>query len=384
MKLCLVAGARPNFMKLAPVVKALDRHNRNAARAISRLIVHTGQHYDRRMSGTFFEELGIPDPDVDLDVRSGSHAAQTAEIMKRFEPVCQEHKPSDVLVVGDVNSTLACALVAAKMGIRVIHVEAGLRSFDRSMPEEVNRLLTDALSDLLFTTEESANANLRREGVADSKVKFVGNVMIDTLLEFAERARASHTPVRLGLRAPGETRPRPYGLVTLHRPSNVDDRQTLTRILEAIRSVSAALPVVFTVHPRTAQRLEQWNLLHGLHWLEESAQQPLLGPGLHCTGPLGYTDFLSLMATARLVITDSGGIQEETTILGVECVTVRENTERPITVTCGTNRVVGTDTERIIEGCREALGQVPRATARPPLWDGHAAERIVSVLAAES
>jgi UDP-N-acetylglucosamine 2-epimerase (non-hydrolysing) len=360
----LVAGARPNFMKVAPIHAALSA---NGGFSVS--LVHTGQHYDERLSTIFFRDLGIPAPDITLDVGSGPHGAQTGRILERFEALLLERRPDLVIVVGDVNSTLACALAAAKTryadGRRalVAHVEAGLRSFDRSMPEEINRVLTDQISDLLFTTEESAAENLAREGIRADRVFFVGNVMIDTLLAQARRARAIRAWEQF--RVAGGA----YAVLTLHRPSNVDDPGTLSRLLNAVRSVAANTPVIFPVHPRTAARLKT----HGVELADRSA-------GLIVTEPLGYLEFVSLMSEASLVLTDSGGIQEETTILGVPCVTLRETTERPVTVTNGTNIVAGTDERRI----REAVVKMRRSAKirrpAPPLWDGQAAARIVRVL----
>ncbi|MBE3095594.1 MAG: UDP-N-acetylglucosamine 2-epimerase (non-hydrolyzing) [Planctomycetes bacterium] len=357
MKIINVVGARPNFMKIAPLMEAYRRHP-----SLQPLLVHTGQHYDARMSAQFFDELGIPRPDVNLEVGSGSPTWQTAEIMLRLEPVVAAHRPDIVLVVGDVNSTAACALVAVRMGVRVAHVEAGLRSFDRTMPEEINRLLTDAISDLLFVTEPSGMANLKREGVAPEKIHFVGNVMIDTLLRNLERVRGRPILADLGLA------PRGYAVLTLHRPSNVDDPAALGRLLEALSEIGRDLPVIFPVHPRTRRSLEQFGLAGGG------------SDRLRLVEPLGYLDFLRLMAEARLVLTDSGGIQEETAILKVPCLTLRENTERPVTVEVGCNQLVGTDPARIEAAFRRVMA-VPEFTCRTPeLWDGRAAERIVDVL----
>lgn len=359
-RLLLVAGARPNFMKVAPLLRALRRRPER----FETLLVHTGQHYDETMSDVFFQELGIPRPDRHLGVGSGSHAAQTARIMEAFEPVLTETKPDRVIVVGDVNSTAACALVATKMSppVPVAHVEAGLRSFDRAMPEEINRLVTDALSDLLFTTSPDADRNLVAEGVPRRRIHRVGNLMIDTLREFARRADASDVLRRLGLDPP-------YALLTLHRPSNVDDETTLRRILEALEEIGRTLPVLFPAHPRTTERLRRLGAGNGA------------ARGLRLVEPLGYLDFLHLQKHASLVLTDSGGVQEETTILGVPCLTLRENTERPITLTRGTNRLVGTDTRRIVKEARRALLTKNRRPSSIPLWDGRAAERIARVLA---
>jgi UDP-N-acetylglucosamine 2-epimerase (non-hydrolysing) len=315
------------------------------------------------MNKAFFEELAIPVPDVNLEVGSGSHAQQTAEIMKRFEPVVLKHNPDAVLVVGDVNSTLACALVAAKLGVKTIHVEAGLRSFDRTMPEEINRVLTDAISDILFVSEPSGLENLKREGIAATKIHFVGNVMIDTLE--LHRAKASNSRILDDL----NVRAKEYAVVTLHRPSNVDQQEVLTGILDALVEIQQESKVVFPVHPRTRERLVSAGLLQRIENL----------PNIVLTEPLGYLDFLKLMSEAKVVITDSGGIQEETTILGVPCLTVRENTERPVTVTEGTNILVGIDTGRILTGYRDSL-TTTRVHNRPKLWDGKASQRIVQIL----
>jgi UDP-N-acetylglucosamine 2-epimerase (non-hydrolysing) len=354
-----IAGARPNFMKIAPIAAAL----RAQPDRFSVTIVHTGQHYDDKLSHVFFVELGIPQPNVNLNVGSGSHAQQTAAVMAAFEPVLLRERPDLLLVVGDVNSTIACALVAAKLGVPVAHVEAGLRSFDRAMPEEINRVLTDQISDLLFTTEASGDENLRREGVADDRIHFVGNVMIDTLLAHRERARRTNITTTLGVA------PRQYAVLTLHRPSNVDDPDVFERLLGAISVIARDVPILFPVHPRTRPRL-----------LESTTAAALVEEGrLRLLDPLGYLEFVGLVDASRLVLTDSGGIQEETTILGVPCLTLRENTERPVTVTHGTNQVVGTEPSRILQGWRQ-LETRRGAAATPPLWDGRAAARIVDVL----
>ncbi len=351
-----VVGARPNFMKIAPILAAC------AARpALRSTLVHTGQHYDEAMSQLFFDQLRIPRPDVNLDVGSASHAQQTAAVLQRFEPVLLEHRPDLVLVVGDVNSTLACSVAAAKLGIPVAHVEAGLRSFDRTMPEEINRLVTDSIADLLFVTEPSAIANLEREGVDSSRIHFVGNVMIDTLL--AHRAAASSDVVgRLGLTAGG------YAVLTLHRPANVDTPSILRGILEPLSDLARTMPIVFPVHPRTRAAL--------------TAHASLLaaGHGIRLVDPLGYLDFVRLMGESRIVLTDSGGIQEETTILGVDCVTIRENTERPVTITHGTNRLAGTTPEGIRKTIAGIFAAPTVVVPPPPLWDGQAATRIADIL----
>lgn len=355
LKVLCVCGARPNFMKIAPLVEALARVPR-----VKPILVHTGQHYDERMSKFFFDDLRIPPPDVNLEVGSGSHAEQTAAIMKNFEPVCLDFKPDWVVVVGDVNSTIACALVAAKLQIKVAHVEAGLRSFDRTMPEEINRVLTDAISDLLFVSEPSGVENLRHEGVAEEKIHLVGNVMIDTLLKCRQRAASSTILHDL------ELSPRRYAVVTLHRPSNVDHQDTLAGIMAALREIGAELPVIFPVHPRSRKNMEAM----GLTPADDTVR---------LVDPLGYLDFLRLMSEAAIVLTDSGGIQEETTILGVPCLTLRENTERPITIQQGTNRLTPPHREDILRAYKEVRQTPPRGTA-PQLWDGRASERIVEIL----
>ena len=353
-KIVHVVGARPNFMKIAPLMDAVRAGGR-----LSQVLVNTGQHYDENMAGGFFTELGMPRPDCDLGVGSGSHAVQTARVMIGFEEVCLQERPDLVVVVGDVNSTLAAAIVAAKLVIPVAHVEAGLRSFDPAMPEEVNRLVADRLSDLLFTPSTDGDENLRREGVPDERIHFVGNIMIDTLYRHLPLARLERVRDRI------QVEERAYAVLTLHRPSNVDDMLTLQGILGAIREIARDMPVVFPVHPRTRGRLA------------DSAATDM--PGLILTEPLGYIDFLSLTANARIVLTDSGGLQEETTALGVPCLTLRLNTERPVTITHGTNRLVGIEGAEILRGYREALA-APLVDTRPPLWDGKTAGRIVDVL----
>ena len=359
MKIILVAGARPNFMKIAPLVEALR------PTPLVPLLVHTGQHYDRQMSQLFFEQLGIPRPDVNLGVGSGSQAVQTAEIMRAFEPVVLEYRPRAVLVVGDVNSTIACGLVAVKLGVTLVHVEAGLRSGDRTMPEEINRILTDAISDLLFCTERSGVENLRHEGVPGERIHLVGNVMIDTLLRHRQAAASSGILQELGVQ-PGQ-----YAVLTLHRPANVDNPQVLMGLLEAVDHVQRDMPVVFPVHPRTRRNIEAHDGL--------SARVGGMA-NLRLTPPMGYLDFLRLTSEARIVLTDSGGIQEETTILKVPCLTLRNSTERPITAEIGSNHVVGTQPERIVEAYRQVMAGEVRPVQTPPLWDGRAAERIADIL----
>ena len=351
MKVLHVAGARPNFVKVAPLVAAFE------ARGVEAPVVHTGQHYDEKMSRLFFDELGIPRPKANLEVGSGSHARQTALVLERFEAILEAEKPDLVIVVGDVNSTVACALTAVKLGVLVAHVEAGLRSFDRTMPEEINRLATDAISDLLYCSEDSGVANLAAEGVPAWRRVLVGNVMIDTLLRHRERARALGAPAAMGL-------PRDYGVVTLHRPANVDSAEDAARAAAALTRVARLVPLVFPVHPRTRQAFAR----HGLVTELERA-------GVRLAEPFGYLEFLSVVEGARVVLTDSGGVQEETTVLGVPCLTLRPNTERPATVTDGTNRVTGSDPDAVLSAAQDALaGRFPKR--RPALWDGRAADRI--------
>ena len=361
IKVICVCGARPNFMKIAPLMRAFEKNG-----GFDTLLVHTGQHYDENMSQLFFDELGIPKPDINLEVGSGSHAHQTAEIMKRFEPVVLEHKPDYVLVVGDVNSTIACGLVAVKLGVKLIHVEAGLRSFDRDMPEEINRILTDRISDLLFVTEQSGVDNLRNEGVDSNKVHLVGNVMIDTLLANKGKAEKSDVLKRLGL-SKGK-----YAVITLHRPSNVDDMTRFEEIITAFETIEKEIKLVFPIHPRTRNNIKGTNLEKRV-----GAMSNLL-----LLEPVGYLDFLCLMSNAALVMTDSGGIQEETTILGVPCMTLRENTERPVTITEGTNRLVRITSEDILKNYRQIMaGRDGYKSKVPKFWEGKAAERIAKIIA---
>ena len=356
IRLLAVAGARPNFMKIAPLMKELAKRSDR----FEPILVHTGQHYDQAMSESFFRDLEIPEPDVNLGVGSGSHGEQTAQVLVAIEKLLIERKPDVVLVVGDVNSTVAATLAAVKLHIPVAHVEAGLRSWDRSMPEEINRVLTDAVSDWLFTTEPSAETNLLREGVPGEKIHFVGNVMIDTLLAHRERARHLDTLERLGLKAGG------YAVLTLHRPSNVDSPDQLRRLFGVLSRLGDRMPVVFPVHPRTANAIR--NNLQGERL------------NLHMTEPLGYLEFLRLLMDAQMVLTDSGGIQEETTALGVPCLTLRASTERPVTVSEGTNTIVGTDPKAIEVAIEKQLASPSESGRRPALWDGHAAVRIVDIL----
>ncbi len=356
MKILCVVGARPNFMKVAPVHAAL------AADGQESILVHTGQHYDAQMSDVFFDDLGMPRPRVNLGVGSASHAVQTARVMEAFEPVLAAERPDGILVAGDVNSTIACALVAVKLGIPTAHLEAGLRSFDRAMPEEINRILTDAISDLLLTPSPDADENLAREGIPPERIARVGNAMIDSLIAHLPRARERGILARLGVA------PRGYALVTLHRPSNVDTRDALERLLEVLAAVSRLLPVIFPMHLRTRTRIDELGLVPAA--------------SIQIVEPLGYLDFLALEADARLVLTDSGGIQEETTALGVPCLTLRTSTERPITVTEGTNIVVGVDPAAILETVGDVLATGGKAGRIPALWDGHAGPRAAAAIAA--
>ena len=363
IKIVIVAGARPNFMKVKPFLKAIEdygaRKERNAAR-VDALLVHTGQHYDRNMSDVFFRELGIRPPDINLGVGSGSHAVQTANIMMGFETVCERERPDWVVVVGDVNSTMACAIVCAKLGLRVAHIEAGLRSFDRSMPEEINRVVTDALADLLLTPSQDADENLLREGVARHKIKFVGNIMIDSLLDNLAKARDS------GILARSQVEPGRFMYVTLHRPPNVDSRSSLSTIMAGLERLSQRLPVVFPIHPRTRKMLTEFGL------------RPRSNGRLLLLDPIGYHGSLCLTEKARLVLTDSGGLQEEATFFRTPCLTLRPNTERPITIAIGSNRL--TKLETLVEDVDEVLGGPERQGQVPPLWDGRTAGRILECL----
>ncbi len=361
LKVLNVVGARPNFMKVAPIVEAMKRREED----FSPLVLHTGQHYDASMSDAFFRDLELPEPDIYLGVGSDSAAAQIAAIMKQFEPVVVKEKPDWVLVVGDVNSTLACALVCSKLGVKVAHVEAGLRSRDRTMPEEINRLLTDQVADLLFTPSADADANLRSEGIPPERIRLVGNVMIDSLLKYLEPAQHSKIREQLGVADSH------YALLTLHRPSNVDNPVVFARLLNALEEISSRLPIIFPIHPRTRKMMGELDLDERLAGIV----------GLRLTKPLGYLDFLGLLSNAHLVLTDSGGIQEETTALGIPCLTLRENTERPITVELGTNTIVGTDPQKITRAASAVLNSVAPGGVSIPLWDGRTAERIVDELA---
>jgi len=361
VKILNVVGARPNFMKMAPIIAAINRRSSE----VSQTLVHTGQHYDEAMSSVFFGDLRMPEPDITLETRSGTPTRQMARIMPLFEEVLISQQPDWVVVVGDVNSTIACALVASKLNVRIAHVEAGLRSFDRTMPEEINRLLTDQLADLLLTPSPDADANLMREGIPAERIVRVGNVMIDTLFQQLERARNSTVLDEL------ELRPREFAALTLHRPANVDDPESLGRILFAVSAIARELPVIFPAHPRTQARMREFDMVAPV--------------GVRVIDPLGYLDFLQLWSNARMALTDSGGLQEETTALGVPCLTLRNNTERPITIEQGSNRLVGSNPARIICAARKILsGRVSYAGRTPELWDGHAADRIVEELIARS
>jgi len=363
LKVIIVVGARPNFMKAAPLVEAMKRRKQEFAP----LLVHTGQHYDQMMSDVFLKDLDLPRPDVSLEVGSDSPVAQTAAVMQKFEPIVANEEPDWVVVVGDVNSTLAGALTAVELGVKVAHVEAGLRSRDRSMPEEINRLLTDQIADLLFTPSEDANENLLAEGIPRQRILLVGNVMIDSLNKYLEKAQSSTIRTILGL---GDSE---YAVVTLHRPSNVDNRETLSGIIGALGEIANRIPVVFPVHPRTKKTIAEFGLTEKVAAI----------PNLKIIEPLGYLDFLALYSNARLVLTDSGGIQEETTVLGIPCLTLRENTERPITVTAGTNVIVGTSPDKITKAAITCLESPLKITPRQiPFWDGHTADRILDALVA--
>lgn len=363
LKFLIIAGARPNFMKVAPLIQQMRKYSSNVSNHEIQLeyrLIHTGQHYDEKMSEIFFADLGIPAPDINLAVGSGSHAIQTANVMMKFEPICEQEKPDWVVVVGDVNSSMACTLVASKLGVKVAHVEAGLRSFDRKMPEEINRVVTDALADLLLTPSTDADKNLEREGISSSRIRFVGNIMIDTLIANHQQAQYSSLPDRLGLK------PKDFAYVTLHRPSNVDSLANLTRLMEELRILARRLSVVFPIHPRTRKMLNEFNI---------PVPREI---NLKLIEPVGYHDSLWLTENARFVLTDSGGLQEESTYLRTPCLTLRANTERPVTIEVGTNKLtqldqLSADIEDILQG-RRSLGQIPE------YWDGCTAERILSAL----
>ncbi len=360
LKILNIVGARPNFMKIAPIVREMKRRENE----FLPLIVHTGQHYDAAMSDSFFTDLGIPAPDHHLEVGSHSHTVQTAKIMTAFEQVVLQEKPDWVVVVGDVNSTIACALVCSKLGVKVAHVEAGLRSYDRTMPEEINRILTDCISDLLLTPSTDGDENLKKEGIAEEKIKFVGNVMIDSVFYNLEKSKESSVRENLNLTE------NEYAVTTLHRPSNVDEKEVFTKLLDALIAVSEKIPLIFPVHPRTRNNIEKFGF-----------GERVGNSNIKLIEPLGYLDFMRLYSGAKIVLTDSGGLQEETTALSIPCLTLRENTERPITIELGTNILVGTNTEKIKRTAFEILENDTKTDAKiPPLWDGHAAERICNEL----
>jgi UDP-N-acetylglucosamine 2-epimerase (non-hydrolysing) len=360
MKILNIVGARPNFMKIAPIHREMKKYA-----SLNPLLLHTGQHYDEKMSKLFFQDLNLPEPDVYLGVGSGTHTEQTARIMLAFEKVIETHRPDLVLVVGDVNSTAACSLVAAKMQVKIAHVEAGLRSFDRAMPEEINRMITDMLSDFLFVTEKSGLENLKREGIPDSKVHFTGNVMIDSLIFFLEKAKESSILSDLHINND------PYTLVTLHRPSNVDVKKNLARLISVFETIAKNGKIIFPMHPRTKKMMHAFDLAGRAAAIEN----------LIIIEPIGYLDFMQLMQQARLVLTDSGGIQEETTYLQIPCLTIRENTERPVTTESGTNQLLGSDPHKITDAAQKIFSGDIKKGKIPDLWDGHAAERIVKIIA---
>ncbi|SEL98602.1 UDP-N-acetylglucosamine 2-epimerase (non-hydrolysing) [Syntrophus gentianae] len=381
LKWILVVGARPNFMKIAPLIRAISAHNEKNGNRIQPFLVHTGQHYDVRMSDAFFRDLQLPEPDVHLGVGSGNHGEQTGKVLIEFEKILLQEQPDLVIVVGDVNSTLACSLAAAKLHIPVAHVEAGLRSFDRAMPEEINRIVTDAISDYLFTPSPDGDEHLLGEGIPKEKIFLVGDIMIDSLLFNLEQAKKTQILASLGLVD------MPYALVTLHRPANVDDREIFGRILEGLSDVAKKIPVIFPMHPRTRKQvntfgLDEAFLFHSALPIDSAEYGNNEGriPKIHCFEPLGYLDFLQLMSHAKVVLTDSGGIQEETTVLNIPCITLRDSTERPITVTEGTNVLVHDDPQKIVAEVSKILEGRIRQGKCPAIWDGHTAERIVAVL----
>lgn len=364
MKILNVVGARPNFMKIAPLISEMSNHQ-----DIKSKLVHTGQHYDKNMSGLFFDDLKLPCPDIYLGIGSASHAEQTAKIMLEFEKILINEKPDLVIVVGDVNSTIACALTAVKLHIPIAHVEAGLRSFDRSMPEEINRILTDAISDFLFITEKSAEENLLKEGIPRNKIFFVGNVMIDSLLKNKKKADNSRILTKLNLK------PKDYALLTLHRPSNVDEKETFENILGALEKIQRKIKIIYPIHPRTKKMIDEFKLYKKFPFLAKAYSSYFV-----MTDPLGYLDFLKLMSEAKVVLTDSGGIQEESTILGIPCITIRENTERPVTVYEGTNIIAGTKKNKIVEETLKVLRGKRKFNKVPEKWDGFASKRIIKIL----
>ena len=376
LRVIFVVGTRPNFMKVAPLIREMSKYPQK----FDWVLTHTGQHYDEGMSEAFFDDLGLPKPDIYLGVGSGTHAKQTGRIMVEFERVCLKEKPNLVVVVGDVNSTVACAFAVAKLCIPVAHIEAGLRSFDRTMPEEINRIFTDQISDYLFTTCEDANMNLRKEGISESKIFFVGNIMIDTLLSHIERAKNSDIIEKLGLKENNNVKK--YALLTLHRPSNVDNPFILKGIINILNNISKKIPIIFPVHPRSIKKIKNFKLEEMINYTEHISSNELdkADKNILAIPPLGYLDFLFLMSNAALVLTDSGGIQEETTILGIPCLTLRNNTERPITVREGTNIVVGNNPDKIIKTAFSVFKNGIQRKKIPKYWDGKAAKRIINIL----
>ena len=387
----LVAGARPNFMKISPLIRAIYAFNEVNGDVISSFFVHTGQHYDSNMSDAFFEDFGLPDPDINLEIGSGSHGKQTGRVLIEFEKVLFREEPDLLIVVGDINSTLACALAAVKLHIPVAHIESGLRSFDRRMPEEINRIVTDALSDYLFTPSQDADENLLKEGVSQEKIHLVGDIMVDNLLFNLERAKKTNILEKLNLKQSNSVEKyepiNDYSLLTLHRPSNVDNKESFTRIVQGLLQVSSKIPVIFPIHPRTQKQikilgLESDFIFYPSHHLrlEDYYSRCAFKRKIHCFDPVGYFDFLNLMANSKFVLTDSGGIQEETTVLDIPCITLRDTTERPITLTEGTNVLVGNDSKKILEEVLKILDGGRKKGSCPLLWDGHTAERIVKIL----
>ncbi len=397
MKWILVAGARPNFMKVAPLIRAIHAHNKMKGDDIRPILVHTGQHYDANMSDSFFKDLNLPEPDIHLGVGSGTHGEQTGKVMIEFEKILMSKPPALVIVVGDVNSTLACTLAAVKLDIPVAHVESGLRSFDRRMPEEINRIVTDALSDYLFTPSPDGDENLLKEGIPKQKIFLVGDIMVDSLLFNLKQAKKTNILKRLGLKASlnnqdlkatsNITPLLPYGLLTLHRPSNVDSKESLSRIISGLLEISSRIPILFPIHPRTRKQIKAFGMESSFkfyHSPDLRQKDYYEGSGLkkkiHCFEPLGYLDFLNLMSHAKIVLTDSGGIQEETTVLNIPCITLRDTTERPITLTEGTNVLVNNNTEKIVREVKNILNGNTRRGKCPEIWDGHTAIRIVEIL----
>jgi UDP-N-acetylglucosamine 2-epimerase (non-hydrolysing) len=383
----LVVAARPNLVKIAPLIREINTYNRTSGSRINPFLVHTGQHYDNSLSGSFFKDLDLPKPDIDLGIGSGSHGEQTGRTLIEFEKVLFREQPDLVIVVGDVNSTLACALAAVKLHIPVAHVEAGLRSYDRNMPEEINRVLTDAVSDYLFTPSSDGNKNLSMEGIPEEKIYLVGDIMIDSLSYNLSRAKETDILKRLKL-VDGNQKVLPYGLLTLHRPSNVDDKDSFKKIIHGLQEVASRIPILFPVHPRTIKQIRAFRMEKAFSFHETTDLQPkvyirknILVNKIHCFEPFSYLDFINMMAHAKVVFTDSGGVQEETTVLNIPCITLRETTERPITVTEGTNVIVHNDSAKIIKEARCVLDGKKKPGHCPKIWDGHTAERIVKILA---